>query len=87
MGGRRARPTASCSFADGPRKFPNGKFEYTYLPVMTSLCDLCADRTAAGKLPTCVHHCQAACMKYGTVEELAERAKGMPRSWIYVPEQ
>ena len=61
-------------FADGPRKFPNGKFEYTYLPVMTSLCDLCADRTAAGKLPTCVHHCQAGVMVYGTLQELAAKA-------------
>ena len=40
-----------------------------------------------GKLPTCVHHCQSACMKYGTVDELAEKAKEMPRTWIYVPEQ
>ena len=74
-------------FEDGPRKYPNGKFEYTYLPVATSLCDLCAERTAMGKLPTCVHHCQAACMKYGTVDELAAMAKENPRTWIYVPEQ
>ena len=74
-------------FEDGPRKYPNGKFEYTYLPVATSLCDLCAERTAMGKLPTCVHHCQAACMKYGTVDELAAIAKDNPRTWIYVPEQ
>ena len=74
-------------FEDGPRLMPNGKYEYNYLPVMTSLCDLCADRTAMGKLPTCVHHCQSACMKYGTVDELAEKAKEMPRTWIYVPEQ
>ena len=31
--------------------------------------------------------CQSACMKYGTVDELAEKAKEMPRTWIYVPEQ
>ena len=74
-------------FEDGPRKYPNGKFDYTYLPVATSLCDLCAERTAMGKLPTCVHHCQAACMKYGTVDELAAMAKENPRTWIYVPEQ
>ena len=59
-------------FEDGPRLMPNGKYEYNYLPVMTSLCD---------------HHCQSACMKYGTVDELAEKAKEMPRTWIYVPEQ
>lgn len=74
-------------FEDGPRMQPNGKFEYTNLPVFTSLCDLCEERVAAGKLPTCVHHCQAACMKYGKVEDLAEMAKEMPRTWIFVPEQ
>ena len=74
-------------FSDGPRKLPNGKFEYTNLPVFTSLCDLCAERTAMGKLPTCVHHCQAACMKYGKVEDLAEMAKETPHSYIFVPEQ
>jgi len=74
-------------FEDGPRQLPNGKYEYTYLPVPTSLCNLCADRTSVGKLPTCVHHCQAACLKYGTIDELAEIAKNDTRTWIYVPEQ
>ena len=74
-------------FEDGPRKLPNGKFEYNYLPVFTSLCDLCAERVEMGKLPTCVHHCQAACMKYGKVEDLAKMAAETPRSWVYVPEQ
>ena len=73
-------------FQDGPRKLPNGKFEYTILPVFTSLCDMCKDRVEMGKLPTCVHHCQAACMKYGTIDELTAMAKDMPRSWIYIPE-
>ena len=72
----------------GPwEKMEKGQWEHTYYPVLTSYCDLCADRTAMGKLPTCVHHCQSACMKYGTVDELAEKAKEMPRTWIYVPEQ
>ena len=74
-------------FEDGPRMQPNGKYEYTNLPVFTSLCDLCKDRVGEGKLPTCVHHCQAACLKYGTVDELAKMAKENPRSWIFVPEQ
>ena len=74
-------------FEDGPRILPNGKYEYNYLPVFTSLCDLCAERVEMGKLPTCVHHCQAACMKYGKVEDLAKMAAETPRSWVYVPEQ
>ena len=74
-------------FEDGPTMMANGKYEYNNLPVFTSQCDLCADRTAEGKLPTCVHHCQSACMKYGTVDELVELVKETPRSWLYVPEQ
>lgn len=59
---------------DGPRKNSStGTYEYEHIPVPTSLCDLCADRVAAGKLPTCVHHCQAGVMVYGTVEELAKK--------------
>ena len=33
----------------------------------------CARRQAAGKAPTCVQHCQAGCLYYGTLEELAEK--------------
>ncbi|MCL1798153.1 MAG: oxidoreductase [Eggerthellaceae bacterium] len=72
-------------FADGPRQLPSGRWEYTYLPVPTSLCNLCEDRVAMGKLPTCVHHCQAACMSFGTVEELAKVAAGKPKSSLFVP--
>lgn len=58
---------------DGPRQNSNGKWEFNYLPVPTSLCDLCETRVADGKLPTCVHHCQAGAMVYGTMEELASK--------------
>jgi len=58
---------------DGPRLNSNGGWEYTYLPVPTSLCDLCADRVQEGKLPTCVHHCQAGVMVYGKIEDLARK--------------
>lgn len=68
---------------DGPRKNLNGQWEYTFLPMPTKLCDLCAERTAAGKLPTCVHHCQTACMAYGSVEELQPMLEQHPRSVVY----
>jgi Fe-S-cluster-containing dehydrogenase component len=59
---------------DGPRPLADGRhWEFNYVPLPTSLCDLCATRTAAGKLPTCVHHCQAGVMVYGKVEELAKK--------------
>ena len=48
-------------------------YEYDFIPQFTDWCDLCADRVAKGKLPTCVQHCQAQCLAYGTVDELAAK--------------
>ena len=60
----------------GPWEYDEHKWVYGYMPFPTDQCDMCADRTSKGKLPTCVHHCQAACMKYGTLQELgSELAK------------
>ncbi len=70
---------------DGPRQLENGKWEYNYIPVPTSLCDLCADRVAEGRLPKCVHHCQAGIMFYGTVEEMAEVMDEKPNSAMFTP--
>ncbi len=69
---------------DGPRQSSDGVWEYNYLPVPTHLCDLCADRVAAGKLPSCVHHCQDAVMVYGTVEELAKKATAAKKDNIAI---
>ena len=33
---------------DGPRKNINGKWELTYLPLPTHLCDFCEERVKAG---------------------------------------
>jgi Fe-S-cluster-containing dehydrogenase component len=67
----------------GPFKYVSGdqagKWEWTYAPVITNACNMCATRTAAGKLPSCVHHCQAWCMYYGPVEELAKKMDGQTR--------
>jgi len=58
----------------GPFKVEGSKKTvYDCFPVMTDLCDHCAERTAKGKLPTCVHHCQTGCLAYGLVDELASR--------------
>lgn len=69
---------------DGPRQTSDGNWEYNYLPMPTSLCDLCAERLKDGKLPTCVHHCQSACMAYGNVDELAAKAKEAGKSDIAI---
>jgi Fe-S-cluster-containing dehydrogenase component len=52
------------------------KWEWTYLPVITKACDMCENRVAKGKLPMCVQSCQAWCMYYGEVEELAKKLDG-----------
>ena len=61
------------------------KVAIDYLPFPTALCDLCAARTHRGEQPSCVKHCQAACMKYGPVEELMEEMKAKPRTVIFRP--
>ena len=71
-------------FQDGPVQYSDGSWHYDYLPMPTDLCDLCADRVAAGKLPTCVHHCQNAAMVYGKVEDLAARAKAAQKDKIVI---
>ncbi len=58
-----------------------------YLPFPTDLCNLCAHRTRDGVQPSCVKHCQARCMYYGTVAELAHRMEEQPKTVLFVPEK
>lgn len=55
------------------------RWEWTWLPILTKACDLCIDRTEKGKIPQCVQHCQAWCMYFGEVEELARKMDGSSR--------
>ena len=48
-------------------------YEYDYIPQFTEWCDLCAERTGKGKAPSCVQHCQAQCLSWGAVDELAAK--------------
>ena len=63
----------------------NKKMLFDNLPFPTDLCDLCTKRTTRGELPSCVKHCQAGCMKYGTVEELAKIMDGKAKTVIFAP--
>lgn len=57
----------------GPFRIGDGrKWEYRYMPALTSACDLCADRVAEGLQPSCVQHCLASVITYGPLEELAQ---------------
>lgn len=80
-------------FEDGPWALDGdgGKSTKTWnwnkVPVPTNLCDLCEDRVNAGKEPSCVHHCLADCMKFGTIEELATELAAKPQQVLWVPKK
>ncbi len=61
------------------------KVHVDFIPVTTRFCDLCAERTKTGEQPSCVKHCQAICMMYGPVAELAKAMEDKPRSLIFAP--
>lgn len=63
----------------------NDVYQYDYFPLLTDECSLCAERTAKGKLPTCVKHCLAAVMTYGEVSELARKLEDKPKQMLLVP--
>ncbi len=56
-----------------------------YLPFITQHCDLCAARTEKKEPPSCVKHCQAAIMWFGTIEDLVNIQKTKTRSVLFAP--
>ena len=71
---------------DGPWEIELGHMNWNKVPIPTDLCDLCADRTAKGREPACVHHCLADVMKYGPVVELAAFMEEKPKQVLFVPQ-
>lgn len=69
----------------GPWEIETDKWQYTYIPIPTELCNLCEPRVAQGKEPSCVHHCQAQVMKYGKVDNLAEEMKEKSHTVLFAP--
>ena len=55
-----------------------------YVPYITDNCNFCAARVADGRKPTCVKHCQARCLSYGTMEEIMEEANTSKKGMIFV---
>lgn len=68
---------------DGPRQLPSGKWEYHYIPIKTSLCDLCATRVGEGKNPTCMHHCPARIIYFDEVDELSKLLVTKPGAMLF----
>lgn len=61
------------------------QYVYDFIPSFTKLCDLCEERRGKGKLPSCVFHCQAKCMKFGPVDELVKDLDAKPQQYLWVP--
>lgn len=71
---------------DGPWKIDDEYYNFNNWPVVTDLCDLCADRTERGREPLCVHHCLSNIITYGSVEELARKLDDKPKQFLVVPQ-
>ena len=61
------------------------KVTVDYTPFITRYCDLCADRTKSGEEPACVKHCQATCISYGKLADLAKAQDKQPKSSLWSP--
>lgn len=67
---------------DKPWQIDESTWEYKWLPVPTRLCDLCEERVAQDKVPSCVLHCCSHCMHYGTLEELTTKMEELDRKAV-----
>lgn len=75
-------------FEDGPwqkdgTNDEGSHFNWNKVPLPTDLCDGCKDRVAAGRKPTCVHHCLADVMRFGTIEELSIELAKKPKQVLW----
>ena len=55
----------------GPDQIAERTWQYEFVPIPTDRCDRCVERTAKGKQPMCVQHCQAGCIQLGPVAQMA----------------
>lgn len=60
----------------GPEKLAD-EWYWNYVPVPSSLCDVCSERIEQGKKPACVHHCLAQCMEAVPLGEVAGRMEAL----------
>lgn len=72
-------------FQIGPWKINNNKWQYGYIAVPTDQCTYCGKRLAQGKIPSCVQHCQASVLQFGTIEELSKLLKQKSKQILFVP--
>jgi Fe-S-cluster-containing dehydrogenase component len=63
----------------GPWQYGEKQWQYSYMPIITEQCNFCGGRIAQGKLPSCVQHCQANCIKFMDAQQAAEAIKNNGR--------
>lgn len=69
----------------GPWEVTPGKFEWDYIPIPTQLCGADPNVNVDEVMHQAVKHCNALCMEYGPLEEMAKKAAEMgPRVAIFV---
>lgn len=68
----------------GPWQIEGDRWQHANIPLFSDQCDLCEERTAAGKLPSCVHHCQSRCLEYGTLDELNKELGKKTKQALFV---
>ena len=66
----------------GPWEYAPEKWQLSYDVSFTDQCVMCLRRRKKGKIPTCVHHCQAKCMEFGKIDDLVEKLKDHPKQTI-----
>lgn len=70
-------------FQMGPWQIEGDHYQYDYSVIFGDMCDLCAERVGKGKKPTCAKHCEAQCMTYGPLEELAAKLTDHPKQSLF----
>ena len=69
----------------GPAKWGED-WQWDFMPVPSIRCDLCSERIASGKRPTCVQHCEAQCLEYVPLEDAPARMLELgARTSVFVP--
>lgn len=69
----------------GPWEIEGDNWQDAYMPAFTKQCDLCAERVGKGRLPSCVKHCEARCLKFGELDDLLDDLKKKPQQMIVAP--
>ena len=69
---------------EGAWEISGDRWQDTYLPVFTDVCDKCAGGTAAHDgVPMCVHHCQADVLRVGTLADLSAELARKPKQLLF----